>query len=647
MATINSPTEYVVDEKRINYVLETHRKEEHVVQQASTGGGSLWWLLFLLLFLILLLIIILILCCICEPCPWYIPPRKRKVVSSEIKRLVVHGEGQGKESKSVQVAEWFGRKEAWTPEAILLETEVDSLRRHEMERGSEREEVRRIRLQQHQQQQQQQQVQQMTQEQPRDQFYIREGNADILRLITRGGEQQRPVTLVADHPYIIDSGKDILMRRYIDQQQSEAVRASVLLPNAIHRQNENELLEVSLRQQNALLRQILLERERDIKLETQSLPAGTQTDHHACTQTEPFFLKPPRRKARSDNDASEASDEEKYAKYRRKKRSNRHRGTSPIRRKIRTPIQEESESNLESSDRQHNRTESRYNFGHTKTSMLRKMASDGNRSRSSRSAIRKEVLKEISDSLGHSVHSTTQSVRSTQSNRSDDSLSEYFTEDSLEEFSPRTIKTSSSSRPQRYHSENDLRIDKTDEVLKKSLSQVDVSKIGKRKKYNKSAPRYMEWYDKNKSMENAQRSKRRKSKHDDKIQKQTDDNKRKTMTKNNKVSKRLLSDTKASLAKKVESAQRETNANDSIVEIDNDTSIIINSNNDNNNKNVTRPEHPLLQHSERRFEIPYEDNDSGIALTRPSIAQKKSVFTIAYTDMKTNQLRPESSTSPL
>lgn len=636
MATVHSPTEYVVDEKRIDYVLQTHRKEEThsnegSVVQANVGGGNLWWLLFLLLFLILLLIIILILCCICEPCPWYMPPRKRKVISSEIKRLVVQGEGQGKESKSVQVAEWFGRKEAWTPEAVLLENETDSLRRHEMERGSEREEVRRIR-------QQQQQQAQMTQEQPRDQFYIREGNADILRLITRGGEQQRPVTLVADHPYIIDSGKDILMRRYIDQQQSEAVRASVLLPNAIHRQSENDLLEASLRQQNALLRQILLERERDIRLETQSLPAGTQTDHNACTQTEPFFLKPPRRKARSDNDASEASDDERSASYRRKRRSHRHRGTSPIRRKIRTPIQEESESNLDSADRQQHRSESRYNFGHTKTSLLRKMASDS-RSRSSRSAIRKEVLREISDSLGHSVHST-QSVRSTRSNQSDDSLSEYFTDDSLEEFSPRTIKTSSSSRPQRYHSETDLRMDKTNDGMKKSLSQMDVRKAGKRKKYNKSASRYMEWYDKNKSMETSRRNGRKKSKQEDKMQKESAD-KRSTATKNvSKVSKRLLSDTQASLAKKVESAQKEVDASAEVaVQIDNGSIV--------NNTNVTRPEHPLLQHSERRFEIPYEDNDSGIALTRPSIAQKKSVFTIAYTDMKTNQLRPESSTSPL
>lgn len=533
----------------------------------------------------------------------------------------------------MQVAEWFGRKEAWTPEAALLENEADSLRRHEMERGSEREEMRRMQRQ-------------MAQEPPRDQFYIREGNADILRLITRGGEQQqRPVTLVADHPYVIDSGKDILMRRYIDQQ-GEAVRASVLLPNAVQRQSETELLEVSLRQQNALLRQILLERERDMRLETQSLPAGTQTDHNACTQTEPFFLKPPRRRARSDNDASEASDEDKSVKYRRRKRSRRHRGTSPIRRKIRTPIQEESESNLEAADRP---PEARYNFGHTKTSLMRKLASENSRSKSSRSAIRKEVLREISDSLGRSTRSV-RSTRSTRSNQSEDSLSEYFTDDSLEEFSPRTIKTSSSSRPQRYHSESDLRAGSPPREFaktNKASSQTDVRKASKRKKYDKSVPRprYMEWYDKNKAMESAQRERRMASKRDERPQK------RGVIAKDSasKASKRLLSDTQSSLAKKVESAQdtsRTANeaanqTHNQIVQIENES-----------NKAVTRPEHPLLQHSERRFEIPYptnanEDNDSGIALTRPAMAQKKSVFTIAYADIRTNQLRPESSTSPL
>lgn len=62
---------------------------------------------------------------------------------------------------------------------------------------------------------------------------------------------------------------------------------------------------------------------------------------------------------------------------------------------------------------------------------------------------------------------------------------------------------------------------------------------------------------------------------------------------------------------------------------------------------------PLIQHSMHRFENPslvrrFEDDvDSGIALARPPMAEKKSVFSIAYADIQrqTRQLRPESSNS--
>lgn len=62
---------------------------------------------------------------------------------------------------------------------------------------------------------------------------------------------------------------------------------------------------------------------------------------------------------------------------------------------------------------------------------------------------------------------------------------------------------------------------------------------------------------------------------------------------------------------------------------------------------------PLIQHSRHRFEnqLPVrrseDDVDSGIALARPPMAEKKSVFSIAYADIQrqTRQLRPESSNS--
>lgn len=119
----------------------------------------------------------------------------------------------------------------------------------------------------------------------------------------------------------------------------------------------------------------------------------------------------------------------------------------------------------------------------------------------------------------------------------------------------------------------------------------------------------MDWYNKNKEQNGTKKheEKKRTEIKEPTIQKVT-------------VSQRLLADTESSARKKVEP------------------------------KNKVGPEHPLLQHSEHRFEAQYpvrkpdEDDDSGIVLAKPAIAQKKSVFTIAYDDMHTSQLRADSST---
>lgn len=525
--------------------------------------------------LALLLAIILILCCICQGCPLYVPPKRKKVVSAEIKK-VVKGSGLGKESKSVQVAEWFGRREAWSPEHVMVDNEAESLQRHEQERGSDRTEARRIHRP-------------LQREPSREQFYIREGNTDILRLITRGNDQR------ADHTYYItESGKDILMKRFIDQQQAESVK-QVPLPNSVTKlQTENELLEQSLRQQNALLRQILLERERDLRLETQSLPAGTQTDQDQETQTEPLFLRPPRRKVRSDNDASEGSDDEVAIMRARARRRRTHL------RKIKTPIQEESEID-EKPTKSKTSAKPRVNIRQTRTSELRQKKA----ATKSRGTIRKEVLREISASLEHS-----------------DSLSEeedkYFSDDSLEEITPRSERTTASTR-HKYHSESDLRIPTPVHTKKiKSQSQTDLTEKHKQKKKPrlKRTARYMEWYNKNTKTSTSKDTASTKSEKpptkEDKLIKETV----------RKVTSRLMQDTESSSRKKVDSK-----------------------------KASTGPEHPLLQHSEHRYEVQYpivrkveddKDTDSGIALTRLPIAQKKSVFTIAYDDMQTKQLIPHS-----
>ncbi|EEZ97721.1 cadherin-86C [Tribolium castaneum] len=539
--------------------------EKHTTQieKASQNGGNLLWLLILLIILALLLAIILILCCICQGCPLYVPPKRRKVVSAEIKK-VVRGSGNGKESKSVQVAEWFGRREAWSPEHV--DNEAESLQRHEQERGSDRTEARRT-------------IHRPLQREPsREQFYIREGNTDILRLITRGNDQRADQTY-----YITDSGKDILMRRFIDQQQAETLK-QVPLPNSVTKlQTENELLEQSLRQQNALLRQILLERERDLRLETQSLPAGTQTDQDRETQTEPLFLRPPRRRVRSDNDASDGSDDEISIMRARARRRRTQR-------KIKTPIQEESEVEEKPAK---SKSITKPLIRQTRTSELRQKKATALSTKPRN--IRKEVLREISASLEHS-----------------DSSEEYYTEDSLDEATPRSEKTTSTRH--KYHSESDLRVPSPVSGKPKSQSHSDLTTKPKKKPKTKRTARYMEWYNKS--------SKTTTSKDTTSVKSEKPPTKEDKLIKETvrKVTSRLMQDTESSSKKKVDSKKRPTG-----------------------------PEHPLLQHSEHRFEVRYprkveddKDTDSGIALTRLPIAQKKSIFTIAYDDMHTKQLVAQS-----
>lgn len=585
VATVPNSPNAVVDYEQIQKTLYQRTVEkESIIQQAR--GPNLWWLFWLLLLLVLIIALIVILCCLCECCPWYVPPRKkRKTHSAEVTKLVVRGSGQGKESKSVQVAEWFGRREAWTPEAAHIDNEIDSLRRHELDRGSDRDGIRRVAQRQN----------HATQDAlPRDQLYIREGNTDILRLITRGNEQQRPITLVQEQPYIIDSGKDILLRRFIDQQQTENTRRpSVVLPNAVNKlQAENEMLEASLRHQNAILRQILTEREREIRLETQSLPAGTQTDQDAFTQTEPIFLRPPKRKTRSDNDASDYSEEDEQKERRRYYRRN---GRLPNRRKITTPIQEESETNADIEKQQ--KIEPQLSYAHTRTSILRKKAVD---KRKSKSALRREVLREISASL----------LPSEASDSDENYKKGSCSDDSLEES--RNVKRRANGKSEKkYHSASDLRSSsiekKIDEKKQaKFRSQIDLTKKQGKKSRRSSSSRYMEWYKK------PDFDKRKKS--EDVI----------STTSSITVGRKILGEEQTQ-AKRVES--KSSNA-------------------------TNGPEHPLIQHSEHRFEavIPRrteDDVDSGIALTRPAMAQKKSVFTIAYDDMQTRQIRQNSATPPL
>ncbi|KAI8422680.1 hypothetical protein MSG28_006451 [Choristoneura fumiferana] len=169
------------------------------------------------------------------------------------------------------------------------------------------------------------------------------------------------------------------------------------------------------------------------KLETQSLPGhsvmATQTECHIGTQTEPEINKPTRRKARSDNDSYSEDDSEmiveddtaKVAWVKRRKPKKKLKYKDPrrsmrvydVKRKIKTPIIEESEisPSLESEkhvkiSKTNEREEHVKNYGDiTKStvttsknetvSSTRIKMSESDR----KSGLRKELLMEISDSL--------------------------------------------------------------------------------------------------------------------------------------------------------------------------------------------------------------------------------------------------------
>ncbi|XP_044741424.1 cadherin-86C isoform X2 [Chrysoperla carnea] len=443
----------------------------------------------------------------------------------------------------------------------------DSLRRHEYERGSDDEYRNSLRRKlQRQENMVINDTEQAILQNGREQLFIKDGNTEILRLVTRNGRVQeellqqpqmgRPITIVQPPQTMIqpqyimvdNEGKNILMQRYIEQQSilnpihqnMMAMRsnpASVItqnepyippgmanIPGGVgntiqipvtsvnsnlesesipiippsntnmtttnpsyvshtrkstptnHAQNiTSELLETSLRQQNELLRQILLEKERLqqqagvaaagsraggshnddelMKMETQSLPpfqmttigVQTQTDCNSSTQTDLELLRPLRRQTRSDNDSfseddlnSDNDDEyqvyiiggdteeanttairllkrRKYYKKRKSRLKRDHRGNGgpsggsmsvirvveEIKRKIKTPILEESEHQ---SPTNHNIATSPIKVAQIDSS------SSPKRTIKSGGGIQKEVLREISDSLVDNQSTSDQNV---------------------------------------------------------------------------------------------------------------------------------------------------------------------------------------------------------------------------------------------
>ncbi|XP_076173320.1 uncharacterized protein LOC143149635 [Ptiloglossa arizonensis] len=262
------------------------QNEEVTVYKAE--NKLLLWLLIILGLLILVAIATLIICCICPGCPFYMAPRKRRVHSSETLLVRADGRPKRHLHRQPVAIDglWTGRKQAWSadptrrnwqfnkrnvkncslpgdvayisgqPNDVQMNhdatrlrdvpsydhsrksrmdeqermyteeiegpkprgyelAELDSLQRHEMERDSDiqRQGYRQRYIE-----------SDMNGEPVREQHFFREGNAEVLRLVTRGQVEDTttshhhhhhrcPTTLIVD-------GKDIILQRFIEDQKS-------------------------------------------------------------------------------------------------------------------------------------------------------------------------------------------------------------------------------------------------------------------------------------------------------------------------------------------------------------------------------------------------------------------------------------------
>ncbi|CAB0014720.1 unnamed protein product [Nesidiocoris tenuis] len=158
----------------------------------------------------------------------------------------------------------------------------------------------------------------------RDEEFFRHGNAEVLRLVTRGkennengNEDEEPTINQPERPYTHEEGdgKGVIMKKFIEDSNVEAnsnelVRASKqgndeLLKRAMAMREKDlttaDINRLTTIQRDILLTRFLVEENRrtrnnSVGDETQSLPGvvtmATQTDSHAETQTDrTYFLK--------------------------------------------------------------------------------------------------------------------------------------------------------------------------------------------------------------------------------------------------------------------------------------------------------------------------------------------------------------------
>ncbi|KAK0160780.1 hypothetical protein PV328_008149 [Microctonus aethiopoides] len=271
-----------------NNSITTVHSEEVTVYRAE--NKLLTWLLVILGLLMLAAIIALIICCICPTCPFYMAPRKRRIHSSET--LIAHSDSRTRRNIHRKYpittnATWSRKKQAWSADPTrnwqfnrrniknygiaslpgdVTRIEIDQEREIPNETHSLRlrdapipmfvtepmrnrrdhdrlfiEDMDPSRIHGY----SMTNINQMRQEKfnnpqkrednqnIRDHHYYREGNAEVMRLVTRGIEETS-ATMHHHHHYqhrnqpeiIIDQasvhridGKDILLRRFIEDQK--------------------------------------------------------------------------------------------------------------------------------------------------------------------------------------------------------------------------------------------------------------------------------------------------------------------------------------------------------------------------------------------------------------------------------------------
>ncbi|KAK6645399.1 hypothetical protein RUM43_001676 [Polyplax serrata] len=224
----------------------------------------------------------------------------------------------------------------------------------------------------------------------REHYYIKDGNAEILRLVTRGNDDERPESpsKETEKGYIkLEKGKDLIMKKFMEDQKQSSSNVSgdelqQQLIRRVQKEFEERHSEVSYHNRSVISETIrhlhpskLIEVTSNYELdprfplyafqnqETQSLPGqieiSTQTERDCGTQTEELInLRPPRRKVRSDNEFSDEEDSyEKDKQYYDEKavealdlgrgwvrrEPKNFRGKKVKRHKMRTPILEEGE----------------------------------------------------------------------------------------------------------------------------------------------------------------------------------------------------------------------------------------------------------------------------------------------------------------